>query len=1139
MSLTQITYLPINSGLGDTAPAAAAKINAAFVETDTAYANANAALAAAGAGTTALAATVIQGGQISTLQGQVGLTTAAGALPALITTVAGLGGAQKVIAVSAQAGVDKTGTTSSLAAWNTIVATAVANVAAGIPTTILVDCKILLSIGSTAANTLFHPANVNIEGTPDGMLITDQLACPFYFFCNVSNIKWRSVRVRYIQPLNGSFMINQNVSGPGTWSTIAGSFQTQYLGGVGGYLNAVDGVNYANGANPAWNGPGALTALFNIRGNCSNIVFEDCTFDVPAGANPAGFIFNCFQYCSEYLPNQTVTNFENITGGAVWSAGTATFTTSSSYLSAYTVGQTNVFTISGWAPTGWAGTYLFTIASATTFTTTAITSNPGAFVGGSAWNSGTTYTSGQIVNYLGVTYSAKNVGGNVGQTPPNTTYWNVSYAVFGSSTTSTLSAAFPSVTHLNCTFDGVLMGHVGNCQHNMSNCTFVRYSDLQDGTNGVITWSPAPTAGATSATLAVNWPYLTTQYWITLNTGQVLGMNFTAGSTTVSGFVDPISGASSAIVGTMVFASAPLNGATSGNISGWILGRGTFNVVFSNGDSRVVTVANGGVTTSFAALTSGNCPSATQTLTLTTAATSGNVGGLGGPGSQGYILGFSYSAPPHAAYMGTNNNAFPGAFVNYFDNLDLGVRVFNTPTSRSLENSGNCCSLKVEIGCNSVIDNWVSWRPDGGMDIQSKGGTLGGTIRNSTVYWNSDTPQLDFANNTGTTLPGGSGAGIPIFGIRHPGDHPYFNYIMSNVAAYDSNPSPIALGFTIALIPPNQNLSVTGIKIYLNDWGGSASPVFAAAGTNVQLEASIYFNSMSTTSTNIGNVYGNSAYAQNCDIYIKYYGWRAVAITLASALTTGVTSLAAGGSSISTAANTVGAYPSGWPFATGVYKCFFYDNSYRYVTLTNGLSTMTWTGQGNVGGNWQAGSDTYSPQTTGITVQDLYNQNFGGYKPRLNLPISSTGAFNNTRVRVDDYSNQYFQDAIDNVISEQYGNSQICIPLAGTTSFTTNLVIPGSFYLTLLGIGTCTALGTTGGLTGYTVGWSGSLAQYTCTSVSRYAQPTTFNSSTLATIANAATGTTRTLIITAVGGTFDGTGAIQIAFRAAGSSLGF
>jgi len=104
-----------------------------------------------------------------------------------------------------------------------MLAQAAANVANGTPTTIVIDCQVNFSTSNNAANTIFWPSGVNLQGTPDGMIINDQLAAPFAFFCNVSNITFQDVHIHYVQPLNGSYMSNPNV--PNSYVSVAGRRQ--------------------------------------------------------------------------------------------------------------------------------------------------------------------------------------------------------------------------------------------------------------------------------------------------------------------------------------------------------------------------------------------------------------------------------------------------------------------------------------------------------------------------------------------------------------------------------------------------------------------------------------------------------------------------------------------------------------------------------------------------------------------------------------------------------------------------------------------------------------------------------------------------------------------------------------------------
>lgn len=106
------------------------------------------------------------------------------------------------------------------------------------------------------------------------------------------------------------------------------------------------------------------------------------------------------------------------------------------------------------------------------------------------------------------------------------------------------------------------------------------------------------------------------------------------------------------------------------------------------------------------------------------------------------------------------------------------------------------------------------------------------------------------------------------------------------------------------------------------------------------------------------------------------------------------------------------------------------------------------------------------------------------------------------------------------------------IPSASGATITTAMKIPANWSVVEVASGPKVSLGTTGGLTGYTVGWSGTPAGL----------GTVTGATTSARLASAATvastGADRTVVLTATGGTFDNTGTLELVFTCELASLG-
>jgi len=109
---------------------------------------------------------------------------------------------------------------------------------------------------------------------------------------------------------------------------------------------------------------------------------------------------------------------------------------------------------------------------------------------------------------------------------------------------------------------------------------------------------------------------------------------------------------------------------------------------------------------------------------------------------------------------------------------------------------------------------------------------------------------------------------------------------------------------------------------------------------------------------------------------------------------------------------------------------------------------------------------------------------------------------------------------------------KVLVQSAAGATITTTLVIPANWAIKEVASGPKVALGNTGGLTGYTIGWSGTPAGLgTVTGIStssRYASDSTV----------ASTGAARTVVLTATGGTFDTTGTIELVLTCELMSLG-
>lgn len=155
-----------------------------------------------------------------------------------------------------------------------------------------------------------------------------------------------------------------------------------------------------------------------------------------------------------------------------------------------------------------------------------------------------------------------------------------------------------------------------------------------------------------------------------------------------------------------------------------------------------------------------------------------------------------------------------------------------------------------------------------------------------------------------------------------------------------------------------------------------------------------------------------------------------------------------------------------------------------------------------------------------------------GLKNRIIMDGGSGGTNgNNNTAELIDVSNGYVATQQSGFKRERWTQSQV-IPSAAGASITTALKIPANWTVVEIACGPKVNLGTTGGLTGFTIGWSGTPAGLgTITG--------TTTSARLASVSTvASTGADRTVVLTATGGTFDATGTIELVFTCEAVSLG-
>lgn len=528
-----------------------------------------------------------------------------------------------------------------------------------------------------------------------------------------------------------------------------------------------------------------------------------------------------------------------------------------------------------------------------------------------------------------------------------------------------------------------------------------------------------------------------------------------------------------------------------------------------------------------------------------------------GTGAGGNAL---YFAPPHLIYFADPDVSFTGWQRDIRGIYDNGVYVGGA-TRRAGNTSGTLLSLKIAPCSNTVVDGYVSLRPDGFADIITNTyGNQFGNISNCYFVYDSSVVTSNASS---------------VWGVRFPSIQPYNYLTINGLIGRDINPSPPQFPIVDMGNILNQNCDIKGVKMYLNDWptGNTNYPGFGMSGNNMSLDADYYFNQYSADQTLRGSFCNQgTACLTNSDIDVRVHGFRLFPVAFATA---------PAGTSTALAAN--------WGHNSGTYLVQFSDNEVRYCAFTNGATTCTWTGaltgQATTGASGTGsvatitytsagavaavgstviiagvtpagyngtqtvtasaqGSVSFASATTGAqtvagtiscfqaaTAQNSLAANYGGYKQRMLTMQGGKGIGN--RIRMMDVTNGHESISHNGVVHEYWTQTYSGTPTAGLT-FDLPISIPATHNPDLAAVFVQVALGTSGGLTSFALGWAATAAALANTispsintNVSTaYAGPITTNA-----------GTSRVLRLTATGGTgFDGTGNVLVTVRAASVS---
>lgn len=400
-----------------------------------------------------------------------------------------------------------------------------------------------------------------------------------------------------------------------------------------------------------------------------------------------------------------------------------------------------------------------------------------------------------------------------------------------------------------------------------------------------------------------------------------------------------------------------------------------------------------------------------------------------GGGTQGGVG--QWLTAPHAFFL-MNGDSSLGAQFSIFDTVDYGIYVGGA-TRRAVGN-GTLASISSQLDDGMQIDGYTSFRPDGFMTVTkpqvSPIGARGGSMRNVYAVFNSQTQ--------------GSDSGF-VWGWKFQATQGLNQVNVQNVTLIDQATAPTSWPFLGPISANNVDVSMTGIKVYVQDIPAAATylagPGFG--GTNVNIEVEDHLAVHSQTATGNGVARSGGFVCNYCTIDAKVFGWREPPITFTGGLSLGATT--------ATLAAT-------WPYATGTYSILFSDGEKVFTTFTNGSTTI---------GAFTALAGAVTANATG---GGMLANNFN-YKPVINLAVGNGSV--GSRAHVIDYSNGYEAFADSGQLVESWTQSWAGTP-AGTTStgYATPISYPNTFAIDRYSYNVTSTLANTG-LTGVNVGWTG------------------------------------------------------------------
>lgn len=511
--------------------------------------------------------------------------------------------------------------------------------------------------------------------------------------------------------------------------------------------------------------------------------------------------------------------------------------------------------------------------------------------------------------------------------------------------------------------------------------------------------------------------------------------------------------------------------------------------------------------------------------------------------------------PPHLVYI-QGGGAFPGTYdiTHYYDE-----GVFVGAATRRSSTSGSALSCKVEGGNRTLISGYYSGRPDGIMDFE----VFATTVPNVTMENFVGTFDSSCLTNDGVNS---------LWGLRFPGPvDPVIGLIINGMTLIDLALVPTQWPFANFVA---NNCSIKNLRIFVNDYPAGASyvPGFVISGDKISFDAEIYFANFSNFTATKGSLFNSSArQLTNSKIRIKVFGWRQFPLVFTAP-----------------PSGTSGTLSTNWGGLSGTYLAPLSDGEWINVTLANGANTASWpttitgiattaaSGTGaiatlnfspntvpkpmpigatitvagvtptgyngtyvitdstknsvsfaNTTTGAQSVAGTISPSTVAIAGGALAANIAGGSYTNYKQTIETMqgGLAYGTEVTIEDVSNNWVGVQDLGSLKETWTQMWTGTPPSGG-AYTTPMAFPTTMSVELITQFIKTTLGNSNGLTSQNIGSSGNASM-----IAGAGRTTTQTVSPVIAPATLA-GSNGSIILTPVGGTYDGTGLMRLTVKA-------